>query len=152
MAPDMRFAVALGRVAALAGRQDVGPDMGATARHRHDMVGGQVFVAKALAAVGTQVAVAPDQLAPRQGRDRVGELARPATASLDRDDRMDVDLRAGTRQPAHAAAKRGKAVPQRPRDGARGVETGSLFDADPALRNATDVNLQDLGQMLASTR
>jgi hypothetical protein len=61
---------------------------------------------------------------------------------------MNVNLRASARQATHAASQAGKAIPERPCDGVRCIVAGCFLYGNPALRDARNINLQDLGQLI----
>jgi hypothetical protein len=63
--PVMRLAVAFGAIAALTSGQYIGPNMLAPFRDRAHMVGGELIIFKAQAAVGAKPAVTANQLAAR---------------------------------------------------------------------------------------
>jgi hypothetical protein len=126
---------------AAAGGDQVHPVPGTAAALGQDVLALQVTFGKAQAAVRAGHAVAPEQLARRHGGRAVEQVDPRGTAQ--RDDGMDLDQRLPAAGDVPAATQRTqRTAAVEPRHGTRGMVRGGLFDRDPGLGRALDVELQ----------
>src|SRR5689334_6499163 len=125
-------AVALLLVAVAAGGHDVHPGVPAAARHRHDVVAGELVGREVAAAEGAHELVAVEELAVVERRDLVESLDGERFAA-DGDDRVGGDARTLAGAVATTAPEGELLSPQLPRHAFLGVIPDRLLPGDPTM-------------------